>query len=62
MSGASPMRESAVREMQEFSMLFRIRALTARDPFLSQELHELADICEIKAGRLEHFTKNDSPS
>jgi len=42
---------------------FRIRALTVNDPFLCRELHELANICEVKAGRIDrHLEVRDSHS
>ena len=41
------------REIRELARHFRLRALTAKDPFLCCELYELANICDAKAGRLD---------
>ena len=41
------------RQIRELALHFRIRALTVKDPFLCRELHELANIFEVKAGRID---------
>ena len=49
--------------IRELALHFRIRALTATDPFLCCELLELANICEVKASRIDHhFEIPDSHS
>ena len=41
------------RKIRELARHFRLQALTTKDLFLCCELHELANICEAKAGRLD---------
>jgi hypothetical protein len=43
------------RKIRDLALHFRIRALTVKDPFLCRELHELANICEAKAGRIDRY-------
>jgi hypothetical protein len=43
------------RQIQEQALHFRNRALTVKDPFLCRELHELANICEVKASRIDRY-------
>ncbi len=51
------------RKIRELALHFRIRALTATDPFLCCELLELANICEVKASRInDHLEISDGHS
>jgi hypothetical protein len=42
------------RTIRELALHFRNRALTVNDSFLCCELLELANICEVKASRIDH--------
>ncbi len=42
------------KTVRDLALQFRIRALTETDPFLCCEFLELANICEVKASRINH--------
>ncbi len=46
------------RTIRELALHFRNRALTVNDSFLCCELLELANICEVKASRIDHHFEN----
>ena len=51
------------RQIRDLASHFRVHALTVKDAFLCRELHELANICEVKASRIDrHLEVRDSDS